>query len=261
MSGIAPLSRPKLFVHGNPETSAIWRPLTRELVARGCARVEHVSPPGFGAPVPDGWNATQREYRDWLVDVVESFGEPVDVVGHDWGAGHVYGMLTARPANAVTWAADCGGLVHPDYTWHDAALGWQTPEVGEAMVEGLVGLPMSDKVAAFVGLGMSADVAESVAEGVDETMGRCILALYRSAAQPAMRELGDRIAGTGDTTGGAVIIPTADPYPGTPQMARDVANRLGATVIELDGRGHWWMLEDAAGAAAALVSFWSAHAG
>ena len=259
MSAISSLRRPKLFVHGNPESSAIWGPLTEELTSRGCVRVVHLSPPGFGAPVPSGWAATQVEYRDWLVSEIAKFGEPVDIVGHDWGAGHVYGMLEHRPTNVVTWAADCGGLVHPDYTWHDAALGWQTPEVGEAMIDGLVNLSFDEKFVAFESLGMTPDVARSVARAVDAEMGRCVLALYRSAAQPAMRELGQRIIDAKSSRGGAVIVPTADPYPGTPTMAREVADQLGATTIELVDRGHWWMLEDPARAAELLITFWSEH--
>jgi pimeloyl-ACP methyl ester carboxylesterase len=36
----------------------------------------------------------------------------------------------------------------------------------------------------------------------------------------------------------------------------EVADRLGARLAELPGQGHWWMLEDAAPAADALVRFW-----
>ncbi|MBM3800407.1 MAG: alpha/beta hydrolase [Actinobacteria bacterium] len=244
-----------VLVHGNPETSAIWTPLVSALDAQGVADVIRWSPPGFGAACPDGWSASQSEYCSWLVSEVESIGRPVHIVGHDWGAGHVYGAISVRPDLFVSWAADCGGLVHADYQWHDAAQGWQTADVGEEMVAGLVSLPIDDKKAAFAALGMTESIAADVAPWVDDTMGRCILALYRSAAQPAMRELGDRLAGRKPGRG-AVIVPTADPYPGTPAMAREVAARLGATTIELAERGHWWMIEAPESAAAALVEFW-----
>ena len=80
----------KVFVHGNPETAAIWGPLVAELASRGIDDVVLLSPPGFGAPVQRGWGATQGEYRDWLLAELRRFDEPVDLVGHDWGAGHVY---------------------------------------------------------------------------------------------------------------------------------------------------------------------------
>ena len=105
---------------------------------------------------------------------------------------------------------------------------------------------------------MSESIASDVALHVNDEMGRCILALYRSAAQPAMRDLGARLA-TKDLPRGAVIVPTADTYPGTPAMAADVARSLGATTIELSDRGHWWMIEDPATAADRLVSFWGGN--
>ena len=51
------------LVHGNPETDALWGPLVDEL---GRADVVRLSPPGFGAPLPDGFPATYLAYRDWL---------------------------------------------------------------------------------------------------------------------------------------------------------------------------------------------------
>jgi pimeloyl-ACP methyl ester carboxylesterase len=44
-----------VLVHGNPETAAVWEPLRAAL---GRDDVVCLSPPGFGAPVPDGWEAT-----------------------------------------------------------------------------------------------------------------------------------------------------------------------------------------------------------
>jgi hypothetical protein len=54
-----------------------------------------------------------------------------------------------------------------------------------------------------------------------------------------------------------VLVPTADPYAGTPEMAIQTAARLAAGTLQLDGLGHWWMMERADLAADALVSHWS----
>ena len=248
----------KVFVHGNPETSAIWRPLVAELIDRGINDVVLLSPPGFGTTTPPAWPATQDSYVDWLIDEVQRLDGPVDIVGHDWGAGHVYGALARRPELFASWAADCGGLLHRDYAWHDAAQAWQTSGVGEEAVGLLTKMEKSDLVAVLQSLGMSEQIAGDVATHINDEMGRCILALYRSAAQPAMRDLGARLA-TKDLPRGAVIVPTADTYPGTPAMAADVARSLGATTIELTDRGHWWMIEDPKTAADRLVSFWGGN--
>ncbi len=131
---------PKVFVHGNPETSALWGPLFDELQARGTNDLVALSPPGFGSPLPAGFNATQVGYRDWLIQHLESMGGNIDLVWHDWGAGHVYGVLAERPDLLRSWNAECAGLLHRDYVWHDGAQAWQTPDVGEQAVEAMFGL-------------------------------------------------------------------------------------------------------------------------
>ena len=41
--------------------------------------------------------------------------------------------------------ADCAGLLHPDYVWHDAAQAWQTPEVGEQAIAAMFGMPVQQR--------------------------------------------------------------------------------------------------------------------
>ena len=251
---------PKVFVHGNPESDAIWSRLVDALPAEVATNVVLLSPPGFGAPSPDGWAGTQSGYVEWLVAELERIGGPVDIVGHDWGAGHVYGLVVRRPDLVNTWVADCAGLIHPDYVWHDAAAAWQTPEIGEAAVATLTNMTFDEKVAVLESLGMTGGIAQRVAVHINADMGRNILSLYRAAAQPAMATLGKQLMSS-KTPRGCVVVPTADHYPGTPEMAREVARGLGADVVELDGKGHWWMIEDAATAAVRLTDFWSAAQG
>ena len=83
-----------VFVHGNPETDAVWDPLVEQLDRDDVVRL---SPPGFGAPLPDGWPATYLDYRDWLEGKLTGFANPVDLVGHDWGGGHVLNAVMHRP--------------------------------------------------------------------------------------------------------------------------------------------------------------------
>lgn len=249
---------PKVFVHGNPETSAIWRVLFEELKGRGVDDLDALSPPGFGAPVPKGFEPTQLGYRDWLIRELESRGGAVDLVGHDWGAGHLYGVLAERPDLLRSWAADCAGLVHRDYVWHDLAQAWQTPEVGEQAVGAMLGMPAPQRAAAWASLGIPQDVAEAIAAEQDDEMGRCVLALYRSASQPAMAELGARLLEGSTRRPGLVLIASEDPYTGTPGMCAAVAADLGARTVTLEGLGHWWMFDGSQLAADALVAHWEA---
>ncbi|MGO9342928.1 MAG: alpha/beta fold hydrolase [Acidimicrobiales bacterium] len=242
-----------VFVHGNPETAAIWGPLLAELQHPDTVTL---SPPGFGSPVPYGFGATAGEYAVWLATELEQQGAPVDLVGHDWGAGHVMRVAMERPDLIRSWAMDIAGCFAPDYVWHDMAQVWQTEGAGEELVGGMTSLSVADRASMFESLGMTPDIARAVAEANDDTMGRCILSLYRSAAQPAMARLGEGLAAAAARPG-LVIIPTEDGYTGGEERARWSAGQAKAQVAVLQGLGHWWMIEDPGAGAAVLRRFWS----
>jgi pimeloyl-ACP methyl ester carboxylesterase len=190
------------------------------------------------------------------VSELEKQPAPVDLVGHDWGGGHVMRVAMERPDLIRSWAMDIAGCFAPDYVWHDLAQVWQTPGAGEESVEGMASLPVPDRASMFESLGMSADIARAVAEANDDTMGRCILSLYRSAAQPAMARLGESL-GAAAARPGLVIIPTEDEYTGGKERARWAAEQAKADVALLPGLGHWWMIQDPVAGAAALRTFWN----
>ncbi len=243
-----------IFVHGNPETAAIWQPLLGQL---GRSDVETLSPPGFGAPLPDGFGATVDDYAEWLIGELEQRPDPVDLVGHDWGAGHVIRVAIRRPDLVRSWVIDLAGCFAPDYVWHDMAQVWRTPGAGEDAVAALVAMSIEDRAAMYESLGMQPpELAAEVAKGTDETMSRCILALYRSANPAVMVAVGEDLTKAA-VRPGLVLVPTADPYTGGEERARWSANRAGAQVTLLPGRGHWWMMQDPATAAEALESFWN----
>ncbi|HEY3479052.1 MAG TPA: alpha/beta fold hydrolase [Streptomyces sp.] len=103
---------------------------------------------------------------------------------------------------------------------------------------------------------MSRPVADRVAAGQGTAMGRAVLALYRSAADPGTLGLGldwERAA----ARPGLAILATADRAVGTEEQRRRAAARAGAQVVVLEGLGHWWMTEDPARGAAALTGFWA----
>ena len=241
-----------VLVHGNPETDAVWSPLVAELARTDVVRL---SPPGWGAPVPAGWGAAVEEYRRWLVGELEAIGEPVDLVGHDWGGGHAMNVVTTRPDLVRSWVSDLLGCFDPDYVWHPLARGWQTPGKGEEMVAAMVADP-SSRLEDMAGRGLDRAVGERMARGYDATMARCILGLYRDAAQPAMARLGANLPAAAARPGLAVVA-SEDRNVGTEEMRRRAAARAGAQVVVLEGLGHWWMVQDPKRAAAVLEDFWS----
>ena len=195
-----------------------------------------------------------ENYADWLITEVERLQAPVHLVGHDWGAGHVFGLLARRPDLVTTWAADVVGIIHPDYKWHDAAQAWQTPEVGEQVIDAMVSMTLDERTAAFGGLGLPDNILAKVVGGLNAEMGRCILGLYRDAAQPATAQLGERLAGV-DLPRGLGIVATADSYVPA-QLCTAATSTMGAGELRLEGLGHWWMVEDPDQAATGLIDFW-----
>jgi pimeloyl-ACP methyl ester carboxylesterase len=242
---------PVVFVHGVPEAPAIWDSLLARL---GRDDVLTLAPPGFGAPVPDGFAATADAYLAWLTGQVAALDAPVDLVGHDWGGGHVLRLAATRPDLIRSWCIDIAGMLDPGYTWHDLAQVWQTPGRGEEIVAAMFAPPVADRAAQLEALGMTPDAAVACARAGGPEMARCILALYRSARQPALEQWGRQLAAA-EPRPGLVITATADQFTGGPDRSHRAAGALGARETVLDGLGHWWMLQDPAAGAAALAGF------
>jgi len=241
-----------VLVHGVPETAALWDPLRAVL---GRDDVEVLSLPGFASPRPKGFGATKEEYVDWLVGELESRqgGEPIDLVGHDWGGGFALRLVSTRPELVRSWVTDAAGLGDEDFTWHEFAQLWQTPGAGEEFWDQQLGSTVEERSAVFELSGVPHDEALRLGEGVDRTMADCILSLYRSAVDVG-KEWGPEFADV--PARGLVLVPSDDPFLKV-DSARAAAARAGASVKELPGVGHWWMLQDPDGGAAMLREFWA----
>jgi pimeloyl-ACP methyl ester carboxylesterase len=240
-------SMPAVFVHGVPDTYRMWDRLRSHLKRTD---VVAVALPGFGVPLPDGFAATKEAYVEWLIDEVERIGGPVDLVGHDWGSLLVQRLVSLRPDLIRTWA--CGdGPVDVEYVWHDLAQQWQTPGVGEQIMEALTPEAM---VEGLVTAGVPREYAVESTRHIDATMRDVILRLYRSAVnvgrewQPDVEKI---------TRPALVLWSKDDPYV-APVFAERLAARVGGELVLLERCGHWWPLERPADAAAALERFWGA---
>ena len=236
------------FVHGVPDTSALW-----DSVRANIERDDVIAPnlPGFGAPVPAGFGATKEEYVDWVIAEIEKVGEPVDIVGHDWGSIIVQRVVSLRPEFIRTWAAG-GGTVDREYVWHELAQMWQTPDVGEQVMEAMIGDALVDTLAEQVG---GHDKAVALAAHIDDTMKDCILKLYRSAAAGfggvARRRRQEPLDAPGVVFWGA-----DDPYV-TPNFGERLAERTNTTLVMFPSSGHWWPATEPAEVGSRLDELWT----
>ena len=162
---------------------------------------------------------------------------------------------TMRPELIRRFVTDIAGTGDAGYVWHDMAQLWQTDGAGEDFVAGVAAMPVGERTEMLVGAGMTATEARACAEANGPAMGACILGLYRSAVQPRMHLWAEQYRDTPDRSVTLVVIALDDPYTGGPDMARRVAERWGAATAELDGLGHWWMMQDPERSAATLHEF------
>lgn len=237
---------PAIFVHGVPDTHHVWDAL-RPYLSRNDATALDL--PGFSSPVPDGWNATKEEYADWLIAEVEKAGEPVDIVGHDWGALLTTRLVSLRPDLVRSWVVG-GAAIDEEYVWHDMARSWQTPGVGESVMQAMSGAALE---AGMAGAGVPAEHASVMASNVDDTMKDCILKLYRSATEVGKEWQPDS---ENIDRPGLLIWGGKDPYMPV-DFARKMAERTGARLLVFEDSSHWWPLEKPAEAASALEEFWA----
>jgi pimeloyl-ACP methyl ester carboxylesterase len=244
----------KFFLHGVPDSPAIWGPLLAEL-ALGNTPVVVPAMPGFTGPLPAGFAATKEAYADWAVAEVERLADvhgPVDLVGHDWGAILVQRVAMVRPDLVRSWVLS-NAVIDPDYRGHRVARIWNTRVLGELFmaVSGTGKLVQS-----LIDQGVPADVAaEEGRQWANKDKRRAILKLYRSAnglnfGVDWACDL-DALKGPG-----ALIWGEGDPYVDI-AVAEQAAVRHGVTLHRIAGAGHWAIAERPAEVAAALKGFWA----
>lgn len=237
---------PAVLVHGVPDTKHLWDDVISQLSRED---VTAVSLPNFAAPAPEGFGSTKEEYVDWLIGEVEAIGEPVDIVGHDWGALLTERLVAVRPDLVKSWAAG-GAAIDEGYTWHPAAQMWQTPGMGEQFMDGMTPDAM---VAALTPEGVPEAHARAAAERIDDAMKAAILALYRSAVN-YMKEWHADVEKM--PSPGLLIWGKDDPYMQM-EFAEKMAKRSGARLVVFEDCRHWWPLQRPKETAEALEQFWA----
>ncbi len=237
-----------VFLHGAPVTPAVWSPLLGRLPA-----VRAVTPnlPGFGIPLPPGFEPTMEGFARWFAAELDAIDEPVDLVAQDWGALISLRVLADKPKNVRSWVLDAADL-DKDFVWHESARVLQSP-AGDAIFARLVDAPVDQRMVMLKGAGLHDDIVENVATVFDQTMASTLLSLYRSAKNIGS-EWGPRI----DQISGAGLVVDcgADPFRALGSAQR-FAERTGAKVATKPDLGHWWMLEDPEEVAEMLQEFWS----
>lgn len=243
-----------LFVHGVPDTPAMWQPLIEAL---GLSADEAVTPalPGFGCPRPQGFRPTKDSYAGWLValaeDIVMRAGGPIHLVGHDWGALLSLRAASLRPDLFASWAVS-DAVIDPAYRGHRMARLWATPIAGE-LAMWLARKPVLAK--ALAAQGLPVDLARHEADAFDATMRASILTLYRSAV--GLRFKGAWVEDLARLPErGLVVWGERDPYVPLETADRFCARWSVPLHVEW-GAGHWAPVERARPVAERLSAHWA----
>jgi pimeloyl-ACP methyl ester carboxylesterase len=237
---------PAFLVHGVPDTSRLWDRLRRHLKRTD---VIALNLPGFDNTVPDGFSATKEEYVEWLIDQVAALGEPVDLVGHDFGCILSARVAALRPDLVRTWTG-VSGPIDPEYEPHPNAKAWETPGVGEAVMEQLQPDVLIEQPVASA---VPHEEAESSVQFIDNTMKDCILKLYRSAKDVGVEWYPDL---KNITCPSLVVWGYQDsflPY----RFADRLAEATASEAVVKFRANHWVPLEKAAELARELEALWN----
>ncbi|WP_043637426.1 alpha/beta fold hydrolase [Nonomuraea candida] len=139
---------------------------------------------------------------------------------------------------------------------HEIAKTWQTPGDGERHIEETFSGDAAERTARMISWGIPEPAAGQVALGQGPEMGRAILSLYRSVPENMLAERGRNLAAAAARPG-LVPVATDDLTAGSVALRHRAAQRAGARTVDLDGLGHWWMLQDPARTARMLSDFWN----
>ncbi len=241
---------PILFLHGNPDTSELWRGVISHLKKHHRCLAPDL--PGFGRSAVTGdFDCGFESMARFVDELVAKAGveTPIDLVVHDFGGP--YGLSWAiRHRHKVRRIVITNALCFAEYRWHFWARVWRTPLLGELsmllMNRWIFGRELrrgSHRLPA-------AHLAETWAR-IHPAMKRMMLRLYRAtdpeklaAEEGAMLELTA-------TVPTRVLWGTRDPY-----IPARYAQRFGATGVRaFDDCGHWLPAEAPAEVAEDLLRF------
>lgn len=126
---------PILLLHGNPNSSYLWRKLIPRLARFGRA----VAPDhyGFGkSDKPADADYSVPGYARYLEGFAAALGlDRLHLVVHDFGGPFGLGFAIAHP-HRIRSLVIMNTIFYSDYEWHPLAKIWRTPEAGEQWMAG-----------------------------------------------------------------------------------------------------------------------------
>lgn len=227
-----------LFLHGNPDTSEVWRPLIELLDATH--RCVAPDLPGFGlSTAPDDFDCrldNLAAFVDGLVTEAK-LPTPLTLVVHDIGGQ--YGLAwAARHPHKVARLVIFNTAFSSSYQWTRLHRIWRTPVLGELAQRLTSRRAFAREMKRGASKLTSAQI-DAIFERITPSMKRMALRFFRSTQLEDFKGWETQVQQLASSIPSLVLWSDDDPY-----IDASFAERFGArSVTHCAGFGHWLPLE------------------
>lgn len=228
---------PALFLHGNPDTKEIWKPVMERLSDRCHAFAPDL--PGFGASeLPGDFDASLESQARFTDDVLAALEirEPITLVVHDVGGPFGLAWAVSHPEK-VKRLVITNTLFHATYRWHTWARIWRTPILGEVSMAAM-NYPLFAREVRHGSRMLPAEQLRETYARITPTSKRAVLRWYRAMDPEKFAGWDDRLAALSKKIPSVVIWGNHDPY-----IPRRFAEMFGPKDVHYVDVGHWVQAE------------------
>lgn len=243
---------PVLLLHGNPDSSRLWRGVMERLGER----FECLAPdlPGYGlSTAPPDFDYGLESMARWVDALVDALAlsTPLDLAGHDFGGVFALAWTAAHPQR-VRHVAVSNIAFSADYRWHLWARIWRTPVLGELSMLGLSPATAKRSLRRSSPRLPERYYTETY-ELVTPAVKRQILRLYRTLRPSAYAPWRPRVEAALQQVPLVVLWGDGDPYVDD-AWAEDLP---AARVRHFADAGHWLPVVEPVALADALAEFYA----
>jgi pimeloyl-ACP methyl ester carboxylesterase len=235
---------PAIFLHGNPDTHAVWNTTIAALPQLRCFAPDL---PGFGkSTAPDDHDLSLEAQAAFVLGIADALRlDRVHVVVHDIGGNYGLAFAALHPERVASLTV-FNTIWSPSYRWHFWGRVWRTRVLGEAAMK-LSIRPLFINQIRRGSKAMPRDYMELAFAELTPATKRHVLRYYRAMSPPVWQGWDTKLLAAKLKT--QVIWGDQDPF-----IPPRFASGFGVEPRHTP-HGHWLMAEDPQLAANAIADF------